>query len=206
MQEIRDAAIEAREGAERVQLIVKDLKALSRPDDVTLGPVNVDEVVRGTAKLAAQELRECARLVLDCASVPGVWGNGPRLGQVLLNLLINAAHAIGPGHAERNEVRVVARAEPPGYVTLEVSDTGCGISPENLSRIFEPFFTTKPVGQGTGLGLSVCQGIIASMGGSIQVESQVGRGTTFRLLLRREPGKELSPDSKQGEAYERAPC
>ena len=124
--------------------------------------------------MAAQELRERARLVEDIEEVPQVGGNGPRLGQVVLNLLLNAAHAIAPGHAERNEVRVVTRALGSEEVLLEVRDTGSGISAENLARIFEPFFTTKPVGMGTGLGLSVCQGIITTYGGTLSVESTPG--------------------------------
>ncbi|HEV3049274.1 MAG TPA: ATP-binding protein, partial [Longimicrobium sp.] len=126
----------------------------------------------------------------DCQGVPPVLGNGPRLGQVVLNLLLNAAHAIPPGKEEQNEIRVTARANGAGSVVVEVSDTGSGIPPETLERIFEPFFTTKPVGQGTGLGLSVCHSIITSMKGTIQVESQVGRGTTFRITL---PRADASP-------------
>jgi signal transduction histidine kinase len=109
---------------------------------------------------------------------------------VVINLLINAAHAITPGKPAENEVRVVARANGAGGVLLEVKDTGCGIPPENLGRIFEPFFTTKPLGEGTGLGLSVCQTIITSMGGTIEVESEVGRGSTFRITLPLAEGQE----------------
>ncbi|WP_375771015.1 ATP-binding protein [Archangium gephyra] len=181
--ELLAAATEACEGAERVQFIVQDLKLFIRPDDAAVGPVELGTVVRGAAKMAAHEIRPRARLIEDCADVPPVRGNGARLSQVLLNLLINAAHAIEPGRMEHNEIRVVARRSAPGHVTLAVSDTGCGIPPENLARIFEPFFTTKPVGVGTGLGLPVCQGIITSLGGELTVESQPGQGTTFRITL-----------------------
>ncbi|AKJ00861.1 phospho-acceptor domain-containing protein [Archangium gephyra] len=181
--EMLSATTEACEGAERIQFIVQDLRQFIRPDDTVVGPVELASVVRGAAKMAAHELRARARLVEDCADVPPVRGNGARLSQVLLNLLINAAHAIEPGRVEQNEIRVVARRSAPGHVTLAVSDTGCGIAPENLARIFEPFFTTKPVGVGTGLGLPVCQGIISSLGGELTVESQPGQGTTFRITL-----------------------
>ncbi len=191
-QDLVDAVTEANEGAERVRLIVQDLKMLSRPDDLALGPVDLGSVVRGTAKIAAQELRERARLVEECEGAPLAWGNAPRLGQVLLNLLINAAHAIEKGKVDQNQVRVAAREGEPGYVLVEVSDTGCGIPPENLGRIFEPFFTTKPVGEGTGLGLPVCQSIITSLGGSLEVKSEVGRGTTFVIRLRRAPEPDQS--------------
>jgi len=181
--EMLAAVTEACEGAERVQFIVQDLKQFVRPDDATLGPVVLGPVVRGAAKMAGHEIHPRARLIEDCADVPPVRGNAARLSQVLLNLLINAAHAIEPGQVDRNEIRVVARRSAPGHVTLAVSDTGCGIPPENLSRIFEPFFTTKPVGVGTGLGLPVCQEIITSLGGELRVESQPGQGTTFRITL-----------------------
>jgi two-component system NtrC family sensor kinase len=182
-QEMLEAATAAHEGAERVRLIVQELRMLSRRDDMALGPVELASVVHGAVKLASREVRDRAQLIEECEGVPAVWGNGPRLGQVVLNLLINAAYAIAPGKPSENEVRVVARAQGAGSVVVEVRDTGCGIPPENLQRIFEPFFTTKPIGEGTGLGLSVCHTIVTSMGGTIQVESEVGRGSTFRITL-----------------------
>jgi signal transduction histidine kinase len=183
-QELLEAISEAREGADRVRLIVRDLKTLSRPDDVSLGPVDLVTVLRSAARMAAHEIRGRARLVEELGEVPPVHGNALRLGQVFLNLLLNAAHAITPGRAEENEIRVVARPGDAGLVIVEVRDTGCGIPPENLQRIFEPFFTTKPEGVGTGLGLAVCRSILSSLGGSIHVESQPGRGTTFLITLR----------------------
>jgi signal transduction histidine kinase len=110
-------------------------------------------------------------------------GSASRLGQVFLNLIINAAQAIPEGHVEENEIRIAARAETPDRVLVEIRDTGCGISQENLDKIFDPFFTTKPAGEGTGLGLSLVHSIITTLGGTITVESQVNRGTTFRLTL-----------------------
>ncbi|PTL75809.1 ATP-binding protein [Vitiosangium sp. GDMCC 1.1324] len=182
-QEMLAALSEASEGAERVRLIVQDLKSLSRPDDVALGPVDVASVVRGSAKMARHEVRDRARLVEECGGVPPVRANAARLGQVFLNLFINAAHAIEPGRVQENEIRVVASISSPGLVTVEVRDTGSGIPAEHLRRIFDPFFTTKPVGVGTGLGLSVCHRIITSLGGDIRVESEVGRGTCFFITL-----------------------
>jgi CheY-like chemotaxis protein len=113
-----------------------------------------------------------------------VLANDLRLGQVFVNLLLNAAQAIPEGHAETNEIRVVtSHDEALGLVAIAIEDTGAGIAPDVKSRIFEPFFTTKPVGSGTGLGLSICHGIVAGFGGSIEVESVVGVGSTFRVLL-----------------------
>ncbi|SEK48017.1 His Kinase A (phospho-acceptor) domain-containing protein [Stigmatella aurantiaca] len=181
--ELMDALNSAREGAERVRLIVKDLRTLSRPDDMNTEPVDLGEVVRGAVKLAERELRDHARLVEDYGGLPRVRGNATRLGQVFLNLLINAAHAIRQGGKAANEIRIHARPSGSRHVRVEVSDTGCGIPQENLTRVFEPFFTTKPVGEGTGMGLSVCHSIITALGGELHVQSQVGEGTTFSLLL-----------------------
>ncbi|WPB77020.1 ATP-binding protein [Archangium violaceum] len=191
-EEMISALSEASEGAERVRLIVQDLRSLARPDDVALGPVDLAEVVRGSAKMARHEVRDKARLVEDCGGVPPVQANAARLGQVFLNLIINAAHAIPPGQAQENEIRVAARLSAPERVTVEVRDTGAGISPENLRRIFDPFFTTKPIGVGTGLGLSVCHRIITALGGEIRVESEPGRGTCFFITL---PVAESSGDA-----------
>jgi C4-dicarboxylate-specific signal transduction histidine kinase len=182
-QELLEVAREARDGAERVRLIVKDLKELARPTEEPAGPVNLHEVVSTAGKLVARELRHRARLVEDCADVPPVLGSATRLGQVFLNLFINAAHAIPKGNEQENEIRVEARVSGPDRVIVEVHDTGCGIPQENLRRIFDPFFTTKPTGEGTGLGLSVCHSIIISLGGELYVTSEVGRGTTFRIIL-----------------------
>jgi len=182
-QEVLEALAETRDGAERIRLIVRDLQTLSRSEDVGSGPSDLGAVVRTAAKMAMHELRHRARLVVECDGVPPVQGNGSRLGQVFLNLLLNAAQAIVPGQVDTNEVRVVARESYPGRVAVDVSDTGCGISPEHRERIFDPFFTTKPLGVGTGLGLAVCHGIVTSLGGTLTVESAPGRGSTFRVTL-----------------------
>jgi CheY-like chemotaxis protein len=112
-----------------------------------------------------------------------VLGNEARLGQVFLNLLVNAAQAIPEGNADKNEIRVATRVGPSGQVVVEIADTGCGIAPENLTRIWDPFFTTKPPGEGTGLGLSISHQIIAELGGDIAVKSAVDLGTTFTVTL-----------------------
>ncbi|REG26036.1 phospho-acceptor domain-containing protein [Archangium gephyra] len=182
-QEMIEAIADARDGAERVSLIVRDLKVLSHPNDMERGPVDVVASLRSAVKVAAYELRDRASLVEELVAVPPVNGHKARLCQVFLNLLINAAHALPPGQAVRNEIRLSTRMDGPHHVAVEVSDTGCGIPPENLERIFNPFFTTKPVGVGTGLGLSVCHGIITALGGKISVRSEVGQGTTFTVSL-----------------------
>jgi CheY-like chemotaxis protein len=138
--------------------------------------------------------------------VPPVRGSAARLGQVFLNLVVNAAHAIPHGNPDAHTIHLAARTEPAGRVAITVSDTGAGIPPENLARIFEPFFTTKPVGLGTGLGLWICQSIVAAFGGTIEVASELGRGTTFRVVLvaaGRAMGADGAPDRRDRRARRR---
>jgi len=190
-QEVQAALAETRDGAERVRLIVEDFKRMVSPDSIDRSPLELAPVVRTAVKMAQHELRNRAQVVEQLDGIPPIYGNGPRLGQVFLNLLINAAHAITPGQVERNTVKIAARVSGSDYVVVEVSDTGCGISPENTKRIFDPFFTTKPLGKGSGLGLSVCHSILIAHGGEISVESEEGKGTTFRLILPLYTGKHL---------------
>jgi CheY-like chemotaxis protein/two-component sensor histidine kinase len=174
---------DVREGVTRVSTIVRDLLALSRQGDETHEPVDVVAVLALSIKMAHNELRHRARVVQSYgAEVPLVAGDASKLGQVFLNLLLNAAHAIAEGGVDRNEVRVRARASE-GGVVVEIEDTGSGISPQVMPRIFDPFFTTKARGVGTGLGLSISHQIVRSMGGEITAESTVGRGSTFRVTL-----------------------
>jgi PAS domain S-box-containing protein len=173
---------EARSGAQRVRDVVRDLKTFSRADEDKHGPVDLEKVLELTAHLAWNEIRHRARLIKNLSELLSVQGNESKLGQVFLNLLVNAAQAIPEGHADRNEIQLCARREG-ALVVVEVSDTGCGIPPEIRSRIFDPFFTTKPVGVGTGLGLSIVHNIVTALGGQISVESAVGVGTTFRVAL-----------------------
>ena len=113
---------------------------------------------------------------------PPVIANKARLGQVLLNLLVNAAHAIPDGDPESTEISVATRCDDRGRVIIEVRDTGAGIPDDVKRRIFEPFFTTKG-GRGSGLGLSICQSIVTALGGGITFESQLGRGSSFHVVL-----------------------
>jgi PAS domain S-box-containing protein len=193
--EVTRALEEAREGAVRVREIVRDLKTFSRPEERPDEEVDVRAVLRSAMNLAHNEIRHRAQLEVDLQPVPPVLASAHRLGQVFLNLLINAAQAIAEGQADQNRIRVACRAFGPRQVAVEISDTGCGIPAEHLSRIFEPFFTTKPVGVGTGLGLSVCHGIITALGGDIAVESRPG-ATSFRVTL---PAVALAASSGEGQ-------
>ena len=189
--DMREALEDARDGSDRIRDIVRDLKTFSRGDDEKRMPLAVHKVIGSAIDMAFNEIRHRARLVKDFGQIPYVHGNESRLGQVFLNLIVNAAHAIDEGAAERNEIRICT-FEHGGEVAVEVRDTGKGIASEDLPRLFDPFFTTKPVGQGTGLGLSICQQIVEAHGGRIEVESEVGRGTVFRVLLPPAPD-EIAP-------------
>jgi signal transduction histidine kinase len=178
-----EALQEACHGSERVRVIVQDLKALSRSDSGAPRPVDLIKIIESSIKIASNEIRDRAELVKEIEpDLPSVSGSASRVGQVLLNLLINAAQAIEPGAAGRN--RICLRAQRRGSrVVIEVSDTGAGIARELQERIFEPFFTTKPVGVGTGLGLSICHSVVSQMGGELTVESEPGKGSLFRVAL-----------------------
>jgi signal transduction histidine kinase/CheY-like chemotaxis protein len=174
---------EARLGVDRVRLIVQDLKAFSRVDTERRGPVDVRSVLDETIELCSNEIRHRARLVRDFADVPRVEANASRLGQVFLNLLLNAGQSIAEGDVEHNQITVATSVDARGRVVVAVSDTGAGIPEDILTHVFEPFFTTKPSGVGTGLGLSICHGIVTALGGEITVESRIGQGSVFRVIL-----------------------
>jgi len=183
LEELHQALDEAREGASRIRNIVRDLKTFSRVEDDQREPVALQRVIESAVNMAWNEIRHRARLVKDYGPVPPVEASESRLGQVFLNLLVNAAQAIPEGRVEHNEIRVVTLTDGAGRALIEVRDTGSGIPPEAVERIFDPFFTTKPVGQGTGLGLSICQTIVQGLGGELTVKSEVGKGTTFQVVL-----------------------
>ncbi len=174
----------AREGSARMRDIVRDLRTFTRgAGEEDRGPVDVRRVMDASINLAWNEIRHRARLVKEYGDVAPVLATEARLGQVFLNILVNAAQALEVGDAAENVIRVRATTKQDGQVVVEVSDTGPGIPAEILDRIFDPFFTTKPVGLGTGLGLWICQGIVTSLGGHITAESRPGEGATFRVVL-----------------------
>ena len=175
---------QAREGADRVRRIVRGLRAFSRQDDDKTEPIDVQLVLERSLEMSDNVIRHRARLVRHFEAVPPVFANDLRLGQVFVNLLVNAAHAIPEGRADENEIRVSTwHDEATSTVVVAVEDTGSGIAPDVKTRIFEPFFTTKPVGVGTGLGLSICYGVVSGLGGGIEVDSVPGKGSTFRVRL-----------------------
>jgi signal transduction histidine kinase len=185
--QLADAMREARSGVERMRAILRDLGTFARGGDDRLGPVDLSPVLDACANLAWGELRARARLVRDLGPVPPVLGSDARLAQLFVNLVVNALEAIPPGRPDEHEVAISSRLLPDGRVAVEVRDTGRGIPEADLPRIFDPFFTTKPPGAGTGLGLAICHAIVTAVGGAIEVESAVGRGSTFRVVLRVAP-------------------
>lgn len=182
LDEVLEALEHAQEGSDRIRHTTRDLRVFVRTDDQAERAVNVRKVMESSIKMAWNEIRHRAHLNRDFLAVPSVAGNENRLGQVFLNLLVNAAQALPEGQEEDNEISVSIRARD-GKVLIEVKDTGPGIPAEQLKRIFEPFYTTKPVGVGSGIGLSICESIVSDLGGGIEVESTIGIGTLFRITL-----------------------
>jgi nitrogen-specific signal transduction histidine kinase len=177
---------EARAGAEQASLVARDVRMFSRREPGAVGAVDLRRVLDATLRLAHRDVEARATLVRDYDGVAPVLGSEVGLGQVFLNLLVNAVQAIPAGapHAQRITVR---GREEFGRVIVEVSDTGAGMSEDVQRRIFEPYFTTKPEGEGTGLGLSISRDLVTSFGGTIGVDSEVGRGTTFTVTLKAMP-------------------
>jgi PAS domain S-box-containing protein len=195
----------AREGAERIRVIVRDLKVFSRQEGEERAMLDVNSVVVPALRMAAHAVRPRARLVEEFGHPPRVMGSEARLGQVMLNLLVNALQAIPEGNPERHEVRVRTGRDDTGRALVEVSDTGCGMSPTVLARIFDPFFTTKS-SEGTGLGLPICQQIVQAHGGELRVHSEEGRGSVFTLLLPAAEGAPAeAPEPEDSAALEAVP-
>ena len=167
------------EGLQRVRDIVRNLRDFARLDEAELQEADLNAALDSAAEILRHEIKgKDVTLETDFRPLPPVLCHSGKINQVFLNLLANAVQACDRG----GRVALRTRAEGEGVV-VEVQDNGCGIRPEHRARLFEPFFTTKPVGQGTGLGLSVSFGIIRDHGGAIEVESEVGRGSTFRVRL-----------------------
>ncbi len=177
LREVRGVVDETLDGIRRLVAITSELRLVARAaGDVR--PCDVESALERALLLSHNLLKYRARVVREYGHPPEVVADEGRLTQVFVNLLANAAQAI-----EREGVVTVATGQRDGWTVSSISDTGCGIPPERMTRLFQPFFTTKPPGVGTGLGLWMVRRTIESFGGSVEVESQVGRGTTFRVVL-----------------------
>jgi len=184
LEDIPKLIAESSDGAERVRTIVQNLKSFSRIDDAELKPVDINECLESTISIAWNELKYKVTLQKEYGELPLVSCYPQQLNQVFLNLLVNGAHAI----EKQGEITVKTWLDGK-HACVSISDTGCGIPEEIRSRIFEPFFTTKEVGKGTGLGLSISYEIIQRHNGTIEVASEVGKGTTFTVRLPVNGGK-----------------
>lgn len=169
-------------GAKRISAIVGDLSSFSRIERDEVDAVDVNDVIEVACSIAHNEIRHRARLVKKLGNVPTIAADRPKLIQVVINLLVNAAHAIEGGHAEQHSITVSTFVRD-ACVVIAVEDTGCGIPAHQLRRIFEPFFTTKEREVGTGLGLSISAETIRRHRGELEVTSVVGQGTRFEVIL-----------------------
>jgi PAS domain S-box-containing protein len=173
---------ESEGGLQRVTRIVRDLKSFSHVDKSELQCANIEEGIESTLRVVWNELKYKANVVKEFGNIPSIYCFPFQLNQVIMNLLVNAGQAL-----EDRGTITIRTGHDAAEVWIEITDTGKGIPKENLSRIFEPFFTTKPVGHGTGLGLSLSFGIVKKHGGSIEVTSEIGLGTTFKVTLPKQP-------------------
>ncbi len=178
LEELPSLLQESKEGAERIRTIVLNLKEFSHTGEGAQKHANLNRCLQSTLKIVSYEVKYKAKVIEQYGDIPEILCYPQELNQVFMNLLVNASHAI----QQNGEIRIIT-SQRDHQVVVEISDTGCGIPPENLSRIFETFFTTKEVGKGTGLGLSISSEIIKKHGGRLEVESTVGLGTTFRIWL-----------------------
>jgi two-component system NtrC family sensor kinase len=158
--------------------IVHQLKCFSHVDQSVVNEVNLNDTIENTLKIVWNEIKYKADVEKNYGEIPPYKCNVAELNQVFMNIFVNAAHAI----KEHGTITVTTVLEGENII-IRISDSGCGIKPENLKNLFDPFFTTKPVGEGTGLGLSISYGIIEKHSGSIEVESELGKGTTFIIKL-----------------------
>jgi two-component system cell cycle sensor histidine kinase/response regulator CckA len=193
--ELRKVLQEASAGCASARKIVQDMRRFARIDNGARTLVDLPDVLNAAARMTANAIRHHALLRFCYGTTPFVEADEGQLIQVFTNLLVNAYHAIGEGSSTEQEIRIVTFTEEGGRAVVEVHDTGCGIPRENLSGIFDPFFTTKKVDEGTGLGLSICHGIVTGLGGRITVDSEVGRGSIFRVVLPPAGGRREEPDS-----------
>ncbi len=177
--ELAQVVGETREGPAQMAAVVNHIKTFARHEEAQRVRTDLRSLLEGTLKMSTVLIRHRAKLTRDFGAVPDV----EALDLVFINLLVNASQAIAEGAAHENEVAVRLFTSPKAEAVVEISDTGSGMGPEVLGRLFEPFFTTKPPGVGTGVGLTIGKNIVEAHGGRIEVESAVGKGSRFRVIL-----------------------
>ena len=177
-EDINDLIRECMEGTDRIRKIVEDLKHFAHPGQDKVQDTDINRELESTLNVVNNELKYKASVIRNFNPLPIIQANPQQLNQVFVNILVNAAQAI----EKDGEIRIDTK-QVNGYVQIRIGDNGCGISPQNLTRIFDPFFTTKEVGKGTGLGMNIAYNIIRKHKGTIEVESEVGKGTIFTINL-----------------------
>ncbi|HVG58395.1 MAG TPA: ATP-binding protein [Hyalangium sp.] len=193
VKELLDACKESFDGAERIRRTIQNIKLFSRLDDAPRTRVNIHDVLEHSLNEVRPLLAPGVEVVRDFRDIPAVFASENGLQQVFLGLMANAAQALKEGSPLTPTLRVATSLQEDGRIAVEIQDNGKGIAPDHLHRIFEPFFTTKQHGSTTGLGLSICYGIILGLGGEITVDSTLGKGATFRVLLPSAPKETLVP-------------
>ncbi|UCE85539.1 MAG: PAS domain S-box protein [Deltaproteobacteria bacterium] len=178
LSEAEELVDESLDGVERVAAIVRDVRGFSHAGHREREIADLNELLDSTLRLASPQFRQHATLKREFGEIPLVSCNPQQLKQVFLNLIVNAAHAVGDSGA----IRVATYVER-DHAVIEIEDDGCGIPEAVIDRVFDPFFTTKTVGEGTGLGLAISYQIVRNHGGELQVESEPGRGSCFRVTL-----------------------
>lgn len=178
-EDVKQLLDESKEGINRVKKIVQDLKDFSHVDEEEWQWTNLHKGIDSTLNVVNNEIKYKATVIKEYGDLPDVECIASQLNQVFMNLFVNASHAI----EEQGTITISTGKVDDEHVWIKISDTGKGIKKENINKLFEPFFTTKPVGQGTGLGLSLSYGIIQKHSGHIDVESEVDKGTQFKITL-----------------------
>ncbi|MEM9191536.1 MAG: ATP-binding protein [Myxococcota bacterium] len=186
---------ELKQGATQVREVVRGLRSLAHPGDEPVRAIELGPVIESSLAIASSELRQRAEIVREIAAdLPPVRGNEALLGQVFLNLLVNAAQALEDSESSRNKVVIRAAQKEGGWVVVEVEDNGEGIPDAVRERVFDPFFTTKRIGVGTGLGLTICRRIVEGLGGAMSIDSEDGQGTTVGVRFPVADVTEVAPE------------
>ncbi len=181
--ELTQMATDSRTAAETIRNVIHGLKTFSRAADEQRSVIDVRSVLELSLSLTSHQISQRARLVTHYGATPPIHADAARLGQVFVNLLVNACQAIPEGDVPAHEIRISTSTDRSGLAVIEIRDTGRGIPAASLAQVFDPFFTTKKIGEGTGLGLSICHNLVSAIGGSITVTSEAARGTTFRVEI-----------------------
>ncbi len=178
LEDIMDLISDCKEGTDRIKKIILDLKDFAHPGEDKIQSADINDGIETTLNVVWNELKYKATVNKELGKLPMVECYPQQLNQVFMNLFVNAAQAI----EKQGEISITTMADN-GFVEIKIEDTGSGIDKKNLDRIFDPFFTTKDVGKGTGLGLNVAYNIIKKHNGTIDVKSQIGKGTVFKIRM-----------------------